>query len=187
MRDGVDARRLRGMEEARRVLRRDGTAVVDRALHPRVADSQCCELMENVPIEVTARIERARGVPMDLWVEPQWPGGVRVVLVFHTPNEPPLGITVDRLFEAQWPFAQPPQLRVGWRMQSVVKDIRLSTVQSFLLPGSEPAVRVEVELEGIASLAFEGAMLHIGPVPAPKQQAPLRSEPELPPAQTFEA
>lgn len=132
--------------------------------------------MQNVPIEVTARMQRARGAPVDLWVEPSGPGGVRVVLVFHTPGEPPLGITVDRLFEAQWPFAQPPQLRVGWRMQTVAKDIRLSTVQSFSLPGSDPSVRVEVEFEGLPSLAFEGAMLHIGPVPVPKQQPQLPDE-----------
>ncbi|MBL8680029.1 MAG: hypothetical protein JNK05_12720 [Myxococcales bacterium] len=142
--------------------------------------------MQNVPIEVTARMERARGAPVDLWVEPQWPGGVRVVLVFHTPGEPPLGITVDRLFEAQWPFAKPPQLRVGWRMQTAAKDIRLSTVQSFTLPGSDPAVRVEVEFEGLPSLAFEGAMLHIGPVPVPKQQPQLPDDGVIQ-AQAFDA
>lgn len=133
--------------------------------------------MENVPVEVRARIERAKGTPVDLWIEPQWPGGVRVVVVFRTENEPPLGITIDRLFEAQWPFADTPRLRVAWRMQSIARDVRISTVQSFQLPGSDPAVRVEVDLEGAASLAFEGAMMHIGPVPLPTPGE--RTDPEI--------
>lgn len=132
--------------------------------------------MENVPVEVRARIDRAKGAPVDLWIEPEWPGGMRVVVVLRTHNEPPLGITIDRLFEAQWPFADTPRLRVAWRMQAIARDVRLSTVQSFQLPGSDPAVRVEVELDGAATLAFEGAMMHIGPVPLPKPGE--RAEPD---------
>jgi hypothetical protein len=143
--------------------------------------------MQNVPIEVSARLARARGAPVDLWVEPEWPGGVRIALVFRIEGEPPLGITVDKLYEATWPFAQPPRLRVGWRMQSVARDLRLSTVQSFVLPGSDPAVRVEVDLEGAAPMAFEGAVLHIGPVPPPAK--PREPSPEVlyAPLEGFEA
>lgn len=142
--------------------------------------------MQSIPVEVRERIERAKGMPIDLWVEPQWPGGVRVVVVFRTEKEPPLGITIDRLFEAQWPFADVPRLRVAWRMQATARDVRLSTVQSFQLPGSDPAVRVEVDLDGAATLAFEGALMHIGPVPLPKPGT--KGEPELAmQAQSFDA
>lgn len=142
--------------------------------------------MQNVPEEVRARIERAKGVGVDLWIEPQWPGGMRVVLVFRTPDEPPLGLTVDRLFEAQWPFADVPKLRLAWRMESVATDIRIATVQSFQLPGSDPAVRVEVDLEGGGKLAFEGAILHIGPV-ALRPPGSSEADPTVSHAQTFEA
>jgi hypothetical protein len=142
--------------------------------------------MQDVPVEVRERIERAKGTPVDLWIEPEWPGGMRVVVVFRTENEPPLGVTIDRLFEAQWPFAGTPRLRVAWRMQAIARDVRISTVQSFQLPGSDPAVRLEVELEGAAPLAFEGAVMHIGPVPLPKPGT--RGEPEhAVHAQTFDA
>jgi hypothetical protein len=120
--------------------------------------------MERIPSEVRDRLERARGARVDLWVDPAGPGGARIVVVLLCEGEPPLGITVERLFEAQWPFGAPPALRVLWRMQSVVRDVRLSTVRSFVLPGSDPAVRIEVELDGAATLVFEGATLHLGPV-----------------------
>jgi hypothetical protein len=142
--------------------------------------------MENVPVEVRERIDRAKGAPVDLWIDPQWPGGIRVVVVFRIENEPPLGITIDRLFEAQWPFADTPRLRIAWRMQSIARDVRLSTVQSFQWPGSDPAVRVEVDLDGAPMLAFEGAMMHIGPVPMPKPGERTEADGALQ-AQSFDA
>ncbi|MDP3276144.1 MAG: hypothetical protein Q8Q09_13175 [Deltaproteobacteria bacterium] len=127
--------------------------------------------MENVPVEVSQRLEGARGAPLDLWVEPDAPGGVRVTLVFHVQGQQPLGVTVHRLFEAQWPFGGRPVLRVVWRLQSLVRDLRLSTVQNFALPGSDPAVRVDVELDGAAAIGLEGAQITIGPVPPPGSAA----------------
>ena len=127
--------------------------------------------MERIPFEVRDRLVRARGARVDLWVDPGGPGGVRVVVVLLIEGEPPLGITIERLFEAQWPFGAPPALRVLWRMQSLVRDVRLSTVRSFVLPGSDPAVRIEVELDGAAMLALEGATLHLGPVAPPAAAA----------------
>jgi hypothetical protein len=123
--------------------------------------------MERIPTEVRDRLERARGARVDLWVDPGASGGVRVLVVLVLEAEPPLGITIDRLFEAEWPLGGAPALRILWRMQSVVRAVRLSIVQSFVLPGSDPAVRVEVELEGAATLVFEGAALQLGPVPPP--------------------
>jgi hypothetical protein len=52
-------------------------------------------------------------------------------------------------------------------MTSVAKAVRFSTVQSFQLPGSDPAVRVEVDLEGMSTLVLEGAQMTIGPVAGP--------------------
>lgn len=123
--------------------------------------------MQQMPPEVTARLDRARGAPVDLWVEPEAPGGVRATLVFRIDREPPLGVTVSYLYEAQWPFGATPTLRVPWRMSSIAKAVRFSTVQSFQLPGSNPAVRVEVDLEGSSTIVLEGGQMTIGPVPPP--------------------
>ncbi len=142
--------------------------------------------MQQMPPEVLARLDRVRGAPVDLWVEPEATGGMRATVVFRLEREPPLGVTVHRLFEVQWPFGGTPTLRIPWRMTSVAKAVRFSTVQSFQLPGSDPAVRVEVDLEGMSTIVLEGAQLTIGPVPPPAI-APGAQEQIPPGLQGFDA
>ena len=127
--------------------------------------------MEPLPPNVTNRLNALRGAFLALVYDPL--GRTRVSLHFHPPGQIPLTVVADVVREARWPLLFYPTLRTTLRFASTVKDVRIALSKSFVSGGARQSVRVEVDLEGAPSLAFESEGVTIGPVPPPNAPPPV--------------
>ncbi len=118
--------------------------------------------MDTLPSNVSQRLAALRGAHLVLLYEPY--GRARVSLFLHPPGQPPLTITLDGIREARWPFAFYPSLRIPYRFASVARDVRFAMSKSFVTQGPRQSARIEVDLEGAASLVFEAEGVTIGPL-----------------------
>ena len=129
--------------------------------------------MDRLPPEIEERLARLAGTRVALLYEGA--DRSRATVIFESPQQPPLTLTLDGVRDVSWGFASPPQLRVPWRYSGGVRAVRLATVRSFggTMPGAVSAhVRVEVDIEGSPTLSLEGHALTLGPVNVPVLHAP---------------